>query len=949
MPTAALSYAHTGTPSLQVSDARGMMVRSVQFRRREPRDPVDTQVTSQRFDAVGRLLGSRDPYLFELAKTDLLTPFNVTEVASLSGVVLLTDSVDAGWRVALAGGAGQMIERCDGRGSRSLTEYDQLLRPLAVRESGPDVAEHTLERFTYADAGTDAIAHNLCGQLMRHDDPAGTVHVSDLNMAGQLLKHTRRFFLQTESPDWPMPAADRDALLETDDGATTSYQFAATGEPLKQTDALDNLQIFAYTVAGQLKHARLTLAGEGQLEKLLVSDIDYNVMDQIQSETAGNGVITRRRYDEASSRLTELSAHKANGTPLQDLKYRYDAVGNVLSIEDAAQPIRYFNNQRVEPTRTYRYDTLYQLIEASGCEAKTGQSGPALPDYQSLSTDPGQIANYTQTYNYDAGRNLLELVHLGAQAHGRTLTRERYSNRCLPERDNRPLTEDQLANGFDANGNLLELQAGEPLGWDLRNQLRAVQLIVRKNAQADGECYIYDGGGQRVRKVNVSQTGTRTITREVRYLPGLEIRTHGKPGEILHVITVSAGTNSVQVLHCVAGRPDEVPQNQMRYNLNDHLGSSALELDETANLISQEWYYPFGGTAYWAGRNAIEASYKTVCYSGKERDVSGLYYYGFRYYAPWVQQWINPDPAGYVDGMNLFSMVGNGPITYIDPDGRVKNHPTQQEIDSYAEQLKDFSDMPEDAVNEVISKYLSKKNIDASVYLESIKAAAGMPTSAKTYHRKLTESERKGIHLFWSTNAGSRYINSITRNHLLGKVVQERLTLSEAERDARKELRSNLGDSSIKMTTEMNQKCFTPAMALLSAHQNDPRRTINLMKATFVERAPETAVYRGALVNPFITKGDIVKASGFTSFSPDEETASMFTSLGHNDEFKNGKSPVVLVADGGYKLLTSITEAEVVFLPTTQFEVTGVHRGRKNTMFFLKMVDNKAGQHKHII
>ncbi|RMN48970.1 putative insecticidal toxin complex, partial [Pseudomonas syringae pv. apii] len=85
---------------------------------------------------------------------------------------------------------------------------------------------------------------------------------------------------------------------------------------------------------------------------------------------------------------------------------------------------------------------------------------------------------------------------------------------------------------------------------------------------------------------------------------------------------------------------------QVRYSLGDHLGSSTLELDQQGGLISQESYYPFGGTAWWAARSAVEAKYKTVRYSGKERDASGLYYYGFRYYAPWLQRWINPDPAG---------------------------------------------------------------------------------------------------------------------------------------------------------------------------------------------------------------------------------------------------------------------------------------------------------------
>jgi insecticidal toxin complex protein TccC len=62
------------------------------------------------------------------------------------------------------------------------------------------------------------------------------------------------------------------------------------------------------------------------------------------------------------------------------------------------------------------------------------------------------------------------------------------------------------------------------------------------------------------------------------------------------------------------------------------------QLDAQAKLVSPESYYPFGGTSWWAGRNAIEANYKTVRYLGRERDATGLYYYGLRYYAPWLQR-----------------------------------------------------------------------------------------------------------------------------------------------------------------------------------------------------------------------------------------------------------------------------------------------------------------------
>lgn len=99
------------------------------------------------------------------------------------------------------------------------------------------------------------------------------------------------------------------------------------------------------------------------------------------------------------------------------------------------------------------------------------------------------------------------------------------------------------------------------------------------------------------------------------------------------------------------------------------IGSGGLELDGEGALISREEYYPFGGTAVWAARNELEACYKTVRYSGKECDASGLYYYGHRYYQPWACRWLSADPAGTIDGLNLFRMVRNNPMTLRDADG----------------------------------------------------------------------------------------------------------------------------------------------------------------------------------------------------------------------------------------------------------------------------------------
>jgi insecticidal toxin complex protein TccC len=138
------------------------------------------------------------------------------------------------------------------------------------------------------------------------------------------------------------------------------------------------------------------------------------------------------------------------------------------------------------------------------------------------------------------------------------------------------------------------------------------------------------------------------------------------------VITLPGGHGSVRCLHWVTGKPLNIAADQVRYSLDDHLGSCALELDQQAQVISQEGYYPFGATAWYARGSEVDADYKTIRYSGKEMDDSGLYYYGARYYAPWLQRWVSADPAGGVDGLNLYAFVGNNPLRYIDDTGETK-------------------------------------------------------------------------------------------------------------------------------------------------------------------------------------------------------------------------------------------------------------------------------------
>ncbi|MCF1165595.1 RHS repeat protein, partial [Yersinia pseudotuberculosis] len=76
-------------------------------------------------------------------------------------------------------------------------------------------------------------------------------------------------------------------------------------------------------------------------------------------------------------------------------------VGNILAIHNDAEATRFYRNQKIVPETTYRYDALYQLIEATGREADTnGIQNSQLPTLASLN-DSNQFVNYTRHYHYD--------------------------------------------------------------------------------------------------------------------------------------------------------------------------------------------------------------------------------------------------------------------------------------------------------------------------------------------------------------------------------------------------------------------------------------------------------------------------------------------------------------------------------------------------------------------
>ncbi len=103
-----------------------------------------------------------------------------------------------------------------------------------------------------------------------------------------------------------------------------------------------------------------------------------------------------------------------------------------------------------------------------------------------------------------------------------------------------------------------------------------------------------------------------------------------------------------------------------QYYHHDRIGSTRLLTSETKTELAR-YEYTSQGKIY-ASSGTGSTDYR---FSGKHwDDKSDLYYFVDRYYSPDAIRWITRDPAGFIDGPNLYSYVGGNPMNRTDPLGR---------------------------------------------------------------------------------------------------------------------------------------------------------------------------------------------------------------------------------------------------------------------------------------
>ena len=732
---------HRNTPASIAIDAQGRTVRAVARHRESAATGIEEHITESSYDIQGNLLDITDAlgrrafgYFYDLAKH-----------------ALRTESIDAGTKLVMLNAAGNAIEGHDAKGAIGLHSYDVLNRPtrLWARDATVDVVTLREKLIYVDDAGVhNSLANNLLGKLYQHYDEAGVVTAAEYDFKGNLLESSREVIsddfmlanvraqtgpnwaLRPSRVDWTAPPAN---ILDAVEYRTRSaydalnrikwseYPQAAFGERYRLRPD--------YNRAGALERVDLEgplgAAGTGPL-KSYVQRLAYNAKGQRTLIAYGNGLITRYAYDPKTIRLVRMRTegysqpsaltYQPERGVLQDLAYRYDLSGNILSIIDRTPGSGVRNNPRAlaHPelqtllaagdalVREFTYDPLYRLVSASGrecsaisnprlatddarCGYNSGNQGTANQD-----NAPDMTSLYEERYEYDPAGNILRLIHrrdsavTGWSRHfgmagfkpkewkekvagffsGSTPDwgggGNRLTNFGNDEEQAQTLT-------FDANGNMTRENSERHFEWDHSDRMKVFRNQTGTSEPTTYALYLYDAGGQRVKKLVVTGNRYRTTT----YL-GSAFEHHTEHDKLVGgVKTENCSLHVMDDKQRIAIQrvgdafdDDGAKGHRIQFHLGDHLGSSEVVVSDHGTWINREEFFPYGETSFSSfGR-------KRYRFTGKERDEeSGLNYHGARYYDANVARWTSCDPIGIAGGLNLLEYVQGNPTRLVDSSG----------------------------------------------------------------------------------------------------------------------------------------------------------------------------------------------------------------------------------------------------------------------------------------
>jgi len=428
-------------------------------------------------------------------------------------------------------------------------------------------------------------------------------------------------------------------------------------------------------------------------------EADYDDANRRTGAELANGVTSVFDFD-VNNRLEHIQ-HAKDATALFEVAFGHDEVGTKLFARDSTPGVTGRSELYDHDARRRLRSMQRGVLNAEGT-AITPLADTVMPSAESWPDldRRGNWPTFTRTVNGTA-------TIQARTANG--------ANEYLTLDPDTSDSEPALTLTHDANGNLTSDPTGQDVGmckdgecpcagghaygYDEENRLVDVQRMSNMDPLLWNG---YDALGRRVETFTFvevcGQEFAPSATRHVYSgLNVIEEYTDGSTSPVLarEFVWGRQFPEPVAMIdHTTAGDLPEETAEVLHY-LRGALGSVVALTNAAGAVVERYVYDPYGRTYILApdGTKRVTSEYgNPFMWTGQRYDATvGLYHFWARTYSPGLGRWLQRDPLGYVDGVNLYEYVGGNPACAIDPLGLAG-------LDCLPELVEDIEQLWDDAI-----------------------------------------------------------------------------------------------------------------------------------------------------------------------------------------------------------------------------------------------------------